>query len=628
MHASFRALFALLFFPLLAQAQQPIVLNDLSAWKTSNAAGANWQIAADVSAAMEEKYNMTPKPGTGVLVNLPTDKDKANLLSVAEYGDVDVSFDFMMAAHSNSGFYLQGRYEVQLLDSWGVQSPRYGDCGGIYGRRRFVPEAQMYEGHAPRQNACTAPGLWQHMEISFQAPRFDAKGTKIANAKMLKVVLNGVLVHENVELTGPTGGPISEQEAAKGPFMIQGDHGPVAFRHFSVRPCDGQPPALAPVSFKVWYGKFREASEFLSKKPDGMGNMEKLHWNASKQESDYGIVYNTALLATKPGKYRLITQLAGRSILKVNGKEVLSDAWSHSSGQRFAEVELPVGNTPLEITVYKMDDWMPPVVGLWVEGPDTRPIEYHAMSSLLGLPYSDPIYLDAPTPMVFRSFMDLPFVEGQPTNYQTRLSHAVNVGHPSKLHYTYDLDNGGIAQIWRGDFLYTSPMWDNRGDGSSRPRGSVLLLGDHPLVITTAQINAPAPAPAAMVQSGDVFTTTLERMRKNAGFRPLGYDVDDNNYPTFRYEIYGASVEDQIRVGEQGKFLTHTLSFKNAAPNLLCRLASGDTISDLGKGVWMVGDKQYYIKVANNAPARVENVEGKAALVVPASEKVEFSLVW
>ncbi|HAD14076.1 MAG TPA: hypothetical protein DCF33_16760, partial [Saprospirales bacterium] len=71
-------------------------------------------------------------------------KSRANLLSTREYGDVDVSFDFMMARHSNSGFYLQGRYEVQLLDSWGVQHPGFGDCGGIYARRRWNPKEELF----------------------------------------------------------------------------------------------------------------------------------------------------------------------------------------------------------------------------------------------------------------------------------------------------------------------------------------------------------------------------------------------------------------------------------------------------------------------------------------------------
>jgi hypothetical protein len=107
------------------------------------------------------------------------------LFTKTVYGDADLELDYMMAKGSNSGIYLQGRYEIQLLDSWGTVNPKSGDNGGIYERwDDSKPEGQQgYDGHAPRQNASRAPGLWQHIKISFQAPRFDGKGQKIAMPK-------------------------------------------------------------------------------------------------------------------------------------------------------------------------------------------------------------------------------------------------------------------------------------------------------------------------------------------------------------------------------------------------------------------------------------------------------------
>jgi hypothetical protein len=69
---------------------------------------------------------------------------------------------------------------------------QYGDCGGIY---NTAP---------PRTNASKSPGEWQVFQVSFQAPRFDAKGKKTANARFAKVIHNGVVIHENVEVKGPT----------------------------------------------------------------------------------------------------------------------------------------------------------------------------------------------------------------------------------------------------------------------------------------------------------------------------------------------------------------------------------------------------------------------------------------
>ncbi|MCY7327368.1 MAG: DUF1080 domain-containing protein, partial [Saprospiraceae bacterium] len=310
-----------------ASAQDSLALTDLSFWKATDAA--NWQIAGNARAALDKEDEMTATKGTGVLVNLPDAKNRTNLLSASEYGDVDVSFDFMMAKHSNSGFYLQGRYEVQLMDSWGVQNPYFGDCGGIYARRRWNPQEELFDGAAPRLNACLAPGLWQNMEISFQAPRFDQAGKKTANARLLKVILNGVVIHENLELTGPTGGPIAEQEAATGPFMIQGDHGPVAFRNFKISDRQGQ-PVTVPKSFayKVIYGEFRAPEDFAGKKADVEGVTEKLTWEVAKRSNAFAVIFTGNIQVPKAGLHRIILQTGGRSSLKINGQEVLADAWT------------------------------------------------------------------------------------------------------------------------------------------------------------------------------------------------------------------------------------------------------------------------------------------------------------
>ncbi|NDF95727.1 MAG: DUF1080 domain-containing protein, partial [Proteobacteria bacterium] len=100
-----------------------------------------------------------------------------------------------------------------------------------------TPQQASDEGAAPRVNASRPPGVWQSFEITFRAPRFDSGGNKIQNAAFLKVVHNGETIHENVELSGPTRGGRGD-ESERGPFRLQGDHGPVAFRNLSVVPLD------------------------------------------------------------------------------------------------------------------------------------------------------------------------------------------------------------------------------------------------------------------------------------------------------------------------------------------------------------------------------------------------------
>lgn len=157
-----------------------------------------------------------------------------NLVSDEKFGDVELYLEFMLARGSNSGVYLQGLYEVQIFDSWGSRETiTSSDGGGIY--HRWIDNHGV-GGSAPRVNATRPPGEWQSYHIWFRAPRFDAAGKKIANAKFVRVLYNGLLIQENVEVDGPTRAAMDIPEAPLNPVMLQGDHGPVAFRNVYVRP--------------------------------------------------------------------------------------------------------------------------------------------------------------------------------------------------------------------------------------------------------------------------------------------------------------------------------------------------------------------------------------------------------
>ena len=79
------------------------------------------------------------------------------------------------------------------------------------------------------------PGKWQTLKIVFHSPRFDASGKKTANGRFERVELNGVVVQENQEVLNPTGAAWHDKEHDKGPVLLQGDHGPVAFKNMRVR---------------------------------------------------------------------------------------------------------------------------------------------------------------------------------------------------------------------------------------------------------------------------------------------------------------------------------------------------------------------------------------------------------
>lgn len=190
-----------------------------------------WFIAGNAKLNSDDEKKLTAFDGDGVFVNGEKGKT-SHLVTKQPHGDIKLELDFMVSKGSNSGVYLQGRYEIQILDSWGRENPGSGDCGGIYAR---YDGTKTYGGTPPMVNASKEPGEWQHLVIKFNAPRFNSKGEKIKNAVFKKVKLNGTTVHKNVEVTGPTRSSLDEKEEPLGPLMLQGDHGPVAFSNIKLK---------------------------------------------------------------------------------------------------------------------------------------------------------------------------------------------------------------------------------------------------------------------------------------------------------------------------------------------------------------------------------------------------------
>ena len=124
----------------------------------------------------------------------------------------------------NSGVKLQGRYEVQILDSYGKETPDKGDCGGIYDQ---VP---------PLVNACKPPKEWQTYDITFRAPRVGADG-RITEPARVTVIQNGLVVQNNTSIAGPTGDHPYDREVDKpGPLLLQFHGSAVEFRNVWIMP--------------------------------------------------------------------------------------------------------------------------------------------------------------------------------------------------------------------------------------------------------------------------------------------------------------------------------------------------------------------------------------------------------
>jgi hypothetical protein len=204
---------------------------DLSGWHAREGAEHGWFAAHSVTwKRVFAPTRLAAKPEGGDRIVNGKDGKAADIVTDEKFGDFELYLEFMLAKGSNSGVYLQGLYEVQIFDSYGFTGPlTVGDCGAIY---EFDHGGG---GSPPARNAARPPGEWQALRIWFQAPRFDAGGNMTTRPRVRRVLLNNVLVQEEFALPGPTLGHINLPEAARNPIMLQGDHGPVAYRHIYVR---------------------------------------------------------------------------------------------------------------------------------------------------------------------------------------------------------------------------------------------------------------------------------------------------------------------------------------------------------------------------------------------------------
>ena len=205
---------------------QPFNGKSLDGWKTKPGKGVNaWCVGAARLDPDNPKKFVFALDGDEMINNTEGHGKSLDLYSDALHGDAIITLEVMVPKGSNSGIYVMGEYEIQVLDSFGKDAnPSPGDMGAIYGAQ------------PPQKPKHKAPREWNTCEIHWQTPKFDTASKKTANAKFLKVILNGVTIHENLEMKGLTPGGVDGKEKARGPLMFQGNHGPVAHRNIQIKP--------------------------------------------------------------------------------------------------------------------------------------------------------------------------------------------------------------------------------------------------------------------------------------------------------------------------------------------------------------------------------------------------------
>jgi hypothetical protein len=148
-----------------------------------------------------------------------------DIVTKDKFTNYTMHIEFMLAyrpeargqGRGNSGFYQVDLYEVQVLDSFGLDG-KNNECGGVYTKAE------------PKLNMCYPPLVWQTYDVEFKSAIAGPDGKKTQNAR-LTVKHNGVVIHDNLEINGPTGGARQEPEGTPGPIKLQGHGNPTQFRN-------------------------------------------------------------------------------------------------------------------------------------------------------------------------------------------------------------------------------------------------------------------------------------------------------------------------------------------------------------------------------------------------------------
>ncbi|WP_340105090.1 family 16 glycoside hydrolase [Rhodohalobacter sp. 8-1] len=577
----------------------------------------NWQLAGDVFMDTYQDLHVEALDGSGVLVNTAEGDEPQDIYTSWEHGDLDLSFHFMMAKESNSGIYLQGRYEIQLFDSWGVNTPKFSDLGGIY---QWWEDGRGVGGTAPNVNAALAPGVWQYIEIKFRAPDFNEQGQKIANARLEEVILNGKVIHADLELIHPTGGAISNEEAPQGPLRIQGDHGPVAIKNIRYKRYDNPQLDLTDITYRYYEMGLDEGenpvSIIASSNLKAEGTAVELSLDDVQRTGEFAIVYESTVDVAETGTYLFELRTDGGNRFEIDGNQLIENGadngwWNPDR----AEVDLSEGTHTVTITYFRGEDGDAPVLSLMAEGPGIQKHALHAPSAFprnlqsVNLPKRiDP----EDKPVVMHGFLDMP---------DRVHPHSAAVGFPDDIHFGIDLNNGTLMKLWKGGFLDVSTMWVGRGGGN-------LSLNEEAALTFSG-----APSMAFLDSRDAVWPDSLQ---ENVAFDLNSYRFGDENQLILNYQLNGSSFEDHLSPDNDGREFMRTIRLTQSGPvnNLYLRIAAGDNITELLNGLFQVNDKTYLVNLSESTKREswIRRSGGVQELLVPVSNsenaEISYSYVW
>lgn len=509
----------------------------------------------------------------------------ATYSSPFSHKNIELDIEFMTSKGAEGGILLQGAHMIHLNDNWGADG--------------LANAAGKIDDDPPMADASLAPGLWQKLRVLYHntegGPVFD------------KIELNGYLVQENLAMgtTNPEATPLE--------FLVE--KGAMAFRNIGYKLYEDKLPFLDDLSYNFYEIEGRTTApdsipDFSTLEVKDSGKSDTLSWQVTEERRNYALTFEGKLNVPTEGEYMFELRVQGGAILFIDGKELINHdgETNYEEDSKFANISLTPGDHDFKLFYRKEHMHWRFGLGLFVEGPGIEKMPLHSKGSVYKRSKPEPYALKAEEKgSLHRSYL---------MHKDEKLTHAISIGDPDGIHYSYDLDNASLLQMWGGEFLDVRQMWVGRGaEQLAVPMGAAIVHSGLPNFAVLPKKNSTWP----------------EKLSDDGPLKFKGYNISENGGPVFRYALAGGEIQDQILPSTSGRSLKRSISLNDSEENkAYILLAKGMEIHEGPNGLYGVDNFNYYLAVEGNAKPEIRQTTHGQELIMALSPNstISYSLTW
>ncbi len=435
----------------------------------------------------------------------------------------------------------------------------------------------------PLAEAKRKEGLWQKIELVMSLTGLN--GIPVIE----KVILNDLLIHSNVLLPN--------LKSANGTLSFSNQNGLLAFKNFEYIGFEKkQPISIVNLTYTL-EETYNSDRSFESKKQDKVsGKSATLTTDIPNNFNKYILHYKGEMNVEKDAMYGFTLEHQGTGKLLIDGEQVVGSGEYLYRNPISGLKEIKAGKHSFEY-IYHPIYWRP-VFGVEVSGADFRPYGLNDPKTLPTRQLEGGIFIDnvESKAKTIRSFLNF---------NETKLTKVISVGTPEKIHYSFDLDNGSLLQVWKGKFADVTQMWHERGEPQLLYTSGLLTVLNNE--IPFFEINNEAQTKT------DVYTEFIN----------AGYDLDENGVPIYTYNWKNASFTQKFSPSYDGLLCEVTCS---ETAKFGYTLAIGNEITKLSEKLYKVDN--FYVEFNEKAKVYIKENSGKYYLRTNLTGKIAYTLTW